>query len=287
MMTPILKSLPKEEADTYSLVLSSIEVSHSLREDRQGWHILVKDTDSEKARDAIKQYIDENQSRQTRNDAPFYGENKRTFTGIWVSLLLVLLHAVIALGNKSEFLIGLYGSSASHILKGELYRSTTSLMLHANTVHLLGNMVGISIFATSVCSIMGLGVGWLMILVTGIAGNLTNALLHKGGHLSVGASTAIFGAIGILSAYQFVRKFRVPEQRAKAFLPFCGGLALLGILGSGRHSDLTGHLFGFIYGIIAGLLYCAFVNRPVYPKYQIALMFLVGCIIAASWLSPF
>ena len=127
-----------------------------------------------------------------------------------------------------------YQNSISHILNGELYRSITSLMLHANSLHILGNMVGISIFCTSVCSIKGLGVGWFMILVTGIAGNLINAFLHMGGHISIGASTSIFGAIGILSSYPLVKKLQTPGQRAKAYLPF------LWRLGASRNSWFRG-----------------------------------------------
>ena len=282
-----LKNLSEDEAGTYSLVLSSTGVSHRSRKGKHGWDIWVKDTDYEKALNTIAKYIDENQSRQTQIEPLYYGEYKRTFTGIWVSMILLLFLVVVALGNKSEFFIKVYGSSAFHILNGELYRSITSLMLHANTLHILGNMVGISIFGTFVCSIMGLGVGWFMILVTGIAGNLINALLHMGGHISVGASTSIFGAIGILSAYQFVKKFRASGQRVKAFLPLCGGLALLGILGSGQHSDLMAHLFGFLSGIIAGSMYCVFINRPVSARYQTGLILLLFCMITASWMRAF
>jgi rhomboid protease GluP len=282
-----LKNLSEDDATTYGLVLSSAGISHSSRKDRHGWDILVKDTDYEKASNAIAKYIDENQSRQTQVEPPYYGEYKRTFTGVWISILLLLFHVVLTLEGKSEFFIKVYGSSAYHILNGELYRSITSLMLHADTLHILGNMVGISIFGTFVCSIMGLGVGWFLILITGIAGNLMNAFLHRGGHISIGASTSIFGAIGILSTYQFVTKFRSPEQRIKAFLPLCGGLALLGFLGSGEHSDLMAHLFGFLSGIIAGLIYCVFINRPVSAKYQTGLMFFVFCLITASWMRAF
>jgi rhomboid protease GluP len=286
-MSILLKNLSEDDANTYRLVLSSIGVYHRLQKDRHGWDILVSNTDYEKALNAIAEYIDENHSRQTPIELLYNDEYKRTFTGVWVSILLLLFHIYLVLEGKSEFFIKVYGSSAFHILNGELYRCITSLMLHANTLHILGNMVGISIFGSFVCSIMGLGVGWFMILITGITGNLINAFLHMNNHISVGASTSIFGAIGILSAYQFVKKFRVPGQRVKAFLPLCGGLALLGLLGSGEHSDLMAHLFGFLSGIIAGSTYCTFINRTVSAKYQICLILFVFCIITASWLRAF
>jgi len=160
-------------------------------------------------------------------------------------------------------------------------------MLHADTLHLMGNIAGIAIFGTAVCTIMGWGVGWFMILATGIVGNLTNALLYTSGHISVGASTAVFGAIGILSAYQFFKKFKQSGQKIKAFLPLSCGLALLGILGSGEHSDLMAHLFGFLAGILLGFLYSLFVKRPTTKAYQTCSLTVTLCILTTAWLKAF
>lgn len=286
-MSIILRSLSEDEANIYSLVLSAARVSHKPERGRDAWDIWVKDADDEIALNAIEKYIDENRNRSNGIEPLYYGEYKRTFTGIWVSVILLLFHVVVALWHKREFFIEAYGAATFQIMDGELYRSITALMLHANAVHILGNMVGLSLFGTAVCSIMGMGVGWFMILVAGIAGNLTNALLQTGGHLSVGASTSIFGAIGILSAYQVVKKFRVPGKRVKAFLPFCGGLALLGVLGSGENTDLMAHLFGFLAGIIASSVYGIFINRMVSARYQAGFIFLIFCVITAAWMRAF
>jgi membrane associated rhomboid family serine protease len=160
-------------------------------------------------------------------------------------------------------------------------------MLHADGVHLVGNMVGIALFGTAVCGIAGYGVGWLMILSTGILGNLLNAALMKAGHNSIGASTAIFGAIGILAGHQFYKRYRIPGKRVKAWLPLAGGLALLGLLGSGEHSDLTAHLFGFISGICLGILYALKFRRRQEKSVQRYCLFLLFGILFFSWLTAF
>ena len=286
-MSVIFQNLTKEEADTYSLVLSASRVSHRPIRGEHGWDLWVKDAQDETALKAIEKYIDENQDQTDRSAPLYYSDYKRTFTGIWVSMGLLIFHVAIALEHQSEFFIKVFGASAFHIINGELYRTVTALMLHANALHILGNVVGLSLFGTAVCSIMGMGVGWLMILISGIAGNLINALLHMGGHVSIGASTSIFGAIGILSAYQFVKKFWAPGERLKAFLPLCGGLALLGVLGSGEHSDLMAHLFGFLSGMIAGSVYGVFIKRTVSAGYQAGFTFLILGIITAAWMRAF
>jgi len=285
-MSLLLKNLSDDDADIYRLVLSSTGISHHLRKGVHGWDIRVNDTDYEKALNAVEQYVKENPELQKTED-PLYYKYQRTFTGIWVSIILIACHVAIAIGDKSDLFVKTYGSSAFHILHGELYRSVTSLMLHVDPLHLMGNIAGIAIFGTAVCTIMGWGVGWLMILATGMVGNLTNALLYKTGHISVGASTAIFGAIGMLSAHQFFKKFKQPGQKIKAVLPLSCGLALLGILGSGAHSDVMAHLFGFLAGIVLGSLYSLFVKGPKAKGYQAGSLLLTFGLLAMAWLKAF
>jgi membrane associated rhomboid family serine protease len=247
---------------------------------------LVNAADYENALNALDQYLKEDQNYHTAVE-PLRNDYQKTFTGLWVAVILLVCHIAIVIGDESGYFIQTYGSSAYHILHGELYRSVTSLMLHANTLHIMGNIVGITLFGTAVVTIMGWGVGWFMILVTGVAGNLVNALLYKAGHISVGASTAIFGAIGILSAYQFFKKFRHPGQKIKAFLPLSCGLALLGILGSGKYSDLMAHLFGFLSGIISGSFYSLFVKNPPSKEYQAYFLIAAISIIVIAWIKAF
>jgi membrane associated rhomboid family serine protease len=286
MITVIFENLSDDDADTYRLVLSSTGIFSHSRKGKNGWNISVNATDYENALNAIDQYLKENQNFHTAPESLWH-DYQRTFTGLWVSVLLLVSHVAIVLGNESGFFIQTYGSSAYHILHGELYRSVTSLMLHADTLHIMGNIIGITIFGTAVGTLMGWGVGWFMILVTGITGNLVNALLYRSGHISVGASTAIFGAIGILSAHQFFKKFRQPGHKMKALLPLSCGLALLGILGSGKHSDLMAHLFGFCAGIISGSFYSVFVKHPASKEYQTCFLIAAIGIIVTAWMKAF
>ncbi|NVM21151.1 MAG: rhomboid family intramembrane serine protease [Desulfobacterales bacterium] len=285
-MIIVFENLSADQADIYGLVLSSSNIRHLLKKGERGWDILVNETQYEKALNTIEQYLEENRDLRSKGEPPCYDYGK-TLTGLWVSAILLACHVAIAIGNDSRSFIKAYGSSAFHILRGELYRSATSLMIHANALHLAGNIFGIAIFGTAVCTITGWGVGWLMILATGIAGNLLNALLYKAGHLSVGASTAVFGAIGILAAHQFVKKVRLPGRQMKAWLALGGGLALLGILGSGKYTDLTAHMFGFIAGIVLGAVYGFFVKRPAAKAYQVCFLVIALCLIIISWMMPF
>ncbi len=285
-MLELFRNLSEDKANTYRIVLSSSDISYHVKKEGKRWSIWVDETTYERALNTIEQYIEENQDFLLSDEAPGH-EYQKTFTGIWASIILLACYIAVKTGNDVQFNIRAYGSSAFHILQGELYRTATSLMLHANALHLLSNILGIALFGTAVCTITGWGVGWLMILATGIAGNLVNAGLYTTGHLSIGASTAVFGAIGILAAHQFFKKFRLPGQRIKAWLPLGGGLALLGFIGSGKHVDLTAHLFGFLAGIIMGSLYAILVRRPIARSYQVCCLLITISILVLSWMRAF
>lgn len=285
-MRRILENLSGDEADTYGLVLSSSDIPYSISDGEDGWEILVHDTAYDKALNTIEQYLKENKDLHPIQETSSI-EYGRTFSGIWVPLILVAVYAAIAMSHDSQAFVRTFGSDAHQILRGELYRTVTSLMLHANALHLVGNVFGIALFGTAVCQIMGPGVGWFMILVTGIGGNFMNAWLYQSDHISVGASTAVFGAIGILAGYQFLKKFRRTNRRTKAWLPLGAGVALLAFLGSSKYSDLTAHLFGFLAGIGLGVLYGYVVKRPAGKLYQGCFVLAALSVIVISWISAY
>lgn len=282
MLEILFENLTQDRADTYGLVLSAYHLPHSIIRSGSGWEIWVDETVRDRALGLILQYIEENPSLPLPDEQETQAY-KKTFTAIWVCSLLLACHIAVNMSGDVEKIVREFGASAFDIMNGEIYRTVTSLMLHSNYPHLAGNIAGIAIFGTAVCSITGAGVGWLMILLSGILGNLTNAALFRYGHISIGASTAVFGAVGILAAYQLCRKIKIAEQRMKAWLPIAGGLALLGFLGTGLHSDLTAHLFGFVAGICLGLIYALYLYCLVEKRHQIYCMAATIGTVALSW----
>jgi len=285
-MLELFKDLSGDQAEAYALVLSSSGIWHRITRGERGWDLWVHDADSEKARNVIQQYLDEEQDLEAIDESLAH-EYPKTFAGLGVPVILLGCHVAVTMGASHEDFVRAYGSSAFHILHGQWYRAVTSLIIHANTFHLAGNMVGIALFGTAVCTTMGWGVGWLMILATGIVGNLANALFFRAGHLSVGASTAVFGAIGILAAHQFSKKFRLRGHRMRAWLPLAGGVALLGVLSSGERVDLTAHLFGFVAGTILGAFHAIFFRTPAPKACQAGCLVVALSILVLSWMKAF
>ena len=271
--------LSLEQAETLGLVLLSAKINYHLKMSDKGLALWVAKDTYDEAIQLIEEYRQENPEIRPAPDTPLTGYRK-TWSGLWGMLVILAFHVAISSGPDVDTFRQVYGSSASHILNGEWYRSVTSLLLHASALHLLGNMVGIALFGTAVCSVTGWGLGWALILASGIGGNLMNAYLYQAHHISIGASTAIFGALGMLTAYQFLRKWRESGTWFKAVMPLAAGLALLGFLGSSKHTDIMGHLFGFVAGILLGLLYTWSFKRPPRESYQLgALILVTGCLI--------
>lgn len=148
--------------------------------------------------------------------------------------------------------LGLGSADAARILNGEWWRTVTALTLHSGLPHLLGNLAIGGFFIVFLCRDLGSGLAWCLLLLSGILGNFANAWFQPPSHSSVGASTLVFGAVGILASLRFVRDRR--HLRRRWPLSLAGAVALLTLLGTeGERTDLGAHLFGFLFGIVLGI----------------------------------
>jgi membrane associated rhomboid family serine protease len=144
-------------------------------------------------------------------------------------------------------------NSAAILGQGEWWRLVTALTLHADLVHLVGNSLIGGLIIHLLSKTIGYGFAWLCLLLNGATGNLLNIILRRQPHISVGLSTAVFAAIGMLTGLQLGR-FTSRSLR-DILLPLGAGAGLLAFLGSeGVHTDLGAHFFGFIIGICSGVL---------------------------------
>ena len=130
----------------------------------------------------------------------------------------------------------------------------TSAFLHGGFLHLLGNLIIGGIFISRLSRDLRSGLAWLLLLASGMFGNLINAWLQAPDHRAVGASTAVFGAVGLLAAISMVRYRHNLRSRRRWTLPVAAALGLLAMLGAGgENTDIGAHLFGFLFGLPLGL----------------------------------
>jgi membrane associated rhomboid family serine protease len=125
-------------------------------------------------------------------------------------------------------------------------------------------------------------VGLCVLLLAGAGGNALTAAAHGTHHDSVGASTAMFGAIGILGATRVVSRGRRRAAR-RSWMVVAASLALLALLGTSPGSDLLAHLFGLLLGGVLGLA-AAPAMRPLRPLVQWALAVAALAVVVGAWL---
>lgn len=181
------------------------------------------------------------------------------------------------------------GASATDaVLRGEWWRILTALTLHAEFSHFGANLAAGLVFAAFLLPMLGTGWTWFSIVLTGALGNWLNAWGHRGEpHISIGASTAVFGALGALVGAQLasrwfaIRKISVRE----VLMPVGAGFALLAYLGVGdEHTDFGAHLCGLAIGVPLGLIATALdFKKHTRPLAQGVLSFAAPALLLLAW----
>ena len=249
--------LTRNQARAWSLVLDSRSIPCCIKPDGTGCRLLVPEQQLESARSELHLYEEKNRNWPPRLP-PSRTLFENTLPTISVLVLLATFHnlALLGLSLPGRGIIDLHELGVAHaggILDGQWWRLVTALTLHADWVHLASNLTIGGSFIIFLCRELGSGLSWSLLLGTGILGNLANALAQSPDHRSVGASTAVFGAVGIFAAISMMRHRRNLLRRW--FVPVAAGLALLALLGAeGKNTDLGAHLFGFVFGIVLGSL---------------------------------
>jgi len=183
-------------------------------------------------------------------------------TGLIVGLALIGLHVAIGDRNLDHIAFAQGSADAYRIVNGEWWRALTALCLHADLGHVVGNALFGLYFVTAVCRALGAGLGLALIIASGAAGNLMNAASHGDFHDSVGFSTSVFGAVGILAGLALARRQRAGIRGRRLLLPIGAGLGLLAMLGTtGARVDVWAHLYGLLAGGAMGLLVALTLRR--------------------------
>jgi membrane associated rhomboid family serine protease len=271
----------RAEAEAWALVLAAEGVAHRLVVSDGRYAIGVAGADQVRAVGLIARWADENTEAALPPAEP--EPDIPTNAGIWIALALIAFFYVTGAWSEESEYFRRGTADARRILSGELWRTVTALSLHSDPAHVLGNAFSCAVFGTLLLRRWGVGVGAWLLLASGALGNLLTALWHGSHYRSVGASTALFGAIGALAATEFVRRRRLRLGWNKAWLPIAGGLGLLAMLGTGRGSDFTAHWMGLCAGVVLGALAARSLATPPAPSAQAALTLAALGAIGIAW----
>lgn len=275
----------------YLAALSSARVPHRVEQDDDGGrYIVVPEAWAERARAELVAY------EQANRDWPRQHRLEAVLRTVGMAEIICALGVAAALINvylrtgpveDSHPLFALGSLDAERIRSGEWWRAVTSLWLHADGGHVLGNAAAAAVFGTALAQLVGLGPAWVLILLSGVLGNLSEAALALYGRHAIGASTATFGALGALGVLQSARAWQrwgdVRVVFSRTWIPIGAAAALLAWLGTGPQSDIVGHALGFAWGALLALPCLKLLGRPL-PWYVHALCGLLASgFVAWSW----
>jgi rhomboid protease GluP len=254
------RSRRRVSAEEHALVLTAVGIPSELIREDDHYVLRVDSADEAQARAHLLQYQQEKQT--ARVPAPALVP-PALHSGAWVGCLLygaVLIGIAYAVGNGVFRLdaFDLGDLDASSVRQGEWWRAWTALTLHLDPAHIAANLGAGVWFGYLAGRLLGPGVAWALVVNGAAAANLLEGLLAPADYRSAGASTAVFTALGLLAAYSWRERRRIPQHWALRFGPLIAGVVLLGWLGTaGEHTDVFGHLAGFAVGLLLGTLAAA------------------------------
>lgn len=141
---------------------------------------------------------------------------------------------------------------------GEVWRIATALFLHGNAAHLTANLASGFFVFSAVLTGLGRLRGAALLVLAALVGNAAVVSLNSSRtYQSLGASTAVFAGLGVLTGAALRRAFQQGGSRRwrPLFPPLAAGLTLLGLFGAGDlRTDVAAHACGFTAGVLCGAI---------------------------------
>jgi rhomboid protease GluP len=261
----IFRSARVPECNERAFMLYAVGIPSAMARDGIEFILLVDAADAPAASEHLRQYEIERLNRPPPPPPP-----PELHPGAWVGSLgyaLVVIGVAFAISNGlwrlDAFDVGELNSAL--VQQGQWWRVWTALTLHLDGAHLAANTVAGIWFGYLASRLIGVGNTWLLVVLGAGLANWIEAYFGPAQHLSVGASTAVFTALGLLSAYSWRTRLAYPQRWALRWGPLIAGVILLSWTGTGGESldqpggggggqsvDVLAHALGFGVGLLAG-----------------------------------
>jgi rhomboid protease GluP len=248
--TEIVRSPHPSGASDAGLVLLAVGITCIMTQDAGGYALLVDGRDVARAQGELRRYADENRPAPVAPVAILHPG------ALGWSLVAMAVMWLIALASSRHWLGRDWIDSGAlvslPVQAGAWWRAVCALTLHTNIAHLAANTGFGLLFGAACAALYGPGVGWLLILASGALANLAEAYALPGAS-AIGASTAVFAALGLVAARAPLGRRGVRLGHG-AHAAIVAAALLLALIGTGDdHTDIAGHALGFAAGLAAGL----------------------------------
>jgi len=249
----VFRSRRRRACEERLLVLTAVGVAGEVVPGEGEFLVQVDPQDAACAQRHLAQYDAENRAPPAPPPPP------RLHPFAWVGCALyvaTLLGVAYVVGNGLVRLdaFDLGTLDCQRVQAGEWWRAWTALTLHLDGAHLAANLGAGVWFGYLAGRQLGSGTAWFLTVTGAALANLAEGLTGPAEHSAVGASTAVFTALGLMSAYSWRERAHLPQHWGRRFAPLIAGVILLGWTGSaGEGTDLVAHLAGFTTGALLGV----------------------------------
>lgn len=280
----VFESHNRQSCSDRALVLAASGIPYQLVDDGLSSALVVPAEHSARAVEELRLYDDENPVIVPRKKKRLAHQDALPgVSGYFLVLCAVAWLAGYSIFGHDWFAAGRVDGTL--IRGGEWWRTITALTLHADAKHLMGNLVFGVLFGIFAGRLLGSGIAWLAIVVAAAMGNAANTLLLESAHRSVGASTAVFAALGLVAGFVWRGKLMAQDRWSYRLGPIVGGLALLMYTGTGGpNTDIGAHLLGFVCGFSTGMLLTVLGPIPTDRRSQMVAGLIAFALISSAWI---
>lgn len=181
-------------------------------------------------------------------------------TPILICLNLVMyLICAIASGNALQFspaVLAALGGNVPSLTSGgmQYWRLFTCIFLHGGLMHFLANMYGLYILGRLIEPLLRTQRFILIYMLAGLMGSAASLLVFPGDAVRIGASGAIFGLMGLLTALALTPLFP-PEIRRNLLKSMLTTLVINLLISLTPGIDYSAHVGGLLCGAMFGFLW--------------------------------
>lgn len=280
----VYRSFWRRDCEDRAFMLGAVGIASAIVLRGDQFSLEVAEADGERALGHLTQYETENRPAEPAPTPPPLHAHAWVGCVAYAAWLLGVAYLISnGLVRLDAFHTG--ELDAARVQSGQWWRAWTALTLHLSGPHLAANLCAGIWFGYLAGRQLGAGVAWLLIVAGGGFANLLEGLLGPPWHQSVGASTAVFTALGLMSAYTWRERLRLPQRWVQRWGPLVAGISLLGWLGTaGKETDIMAHLLGFGIGVLLGAMAALpVVSRRLHDVRQWPAGLTALAIMAAAW----
>ena len=189
------------------------------------------------------------------------GEKRAKQKSPMVTIFLVAINIIafsLSLDDTTDFFR--YGAlETTKVIEGrEYYRMVTSMFLHADLAHLGRNMIVLFFLGAAVEAYIGHTRWFILYIVSGVIGNLASLLMEWSAdevRLSIGASGAVFGAMGATLVIAFSNRRLLRDRSRLGFrvLFMIAFSVYAGLISDGVNN--AAHIGGLIGGLWLAVIF--------------------------------